>query len=54
MVNLRAVAQEKVKDVKAQPIQKGTGVPSKDALRSTTSLVSNALSPNYCSTIGDG
>jgi len=43
MVNLRSVAQENVKDVKIQPIQEGTGVPSNDALQSTTSLVGHAL-----------
>jgi len=49
MVNLRSVAQENVKDVKIQPIPKGTGVPSKDALQSTTSLVGHVLfSSNSC------
>jgi len=44
MVHLRSVAQENVKDVKTQPIPRGTGVPSKDALQSFTSLVGHALS----------
>ncbi|KAF5357830.1 hypothetical protein D9756_001803 [Leucocoprinus leucothites] len=38
MVNLRAVAQEIAKDVKTQPVPKGNGTPTKDALQSTTSL----------------
>ncbi|KAJ3567129.1 hypothetical protein NP233_g6572 [Leucocoprinus birnbaumii] len=38
MVNLRAVAQENVKEVKTQPVPKGNGVPTKEVLRSTTSL----------------
>lgn len=42
IVNLRAVGQEKTGDIKMPLVERGVGVPGKDALRSTTSLVTHA------------
>ncbi len=43
IVNLRAIAQEKIGEIKTPQVERGVGIPGKDALQSTTSLVAHPL-----------
>jgi 5-oxoprolinase (ATP-hydrolysing) len=47
VVNLRAVVEEKVKEVVTPPLEIGEAIPSERSIRSRTTLVRIRLSPRF-------